>query len=226
MQIVHDRDGAAALHARRGEGLGRQSGADRPLSAATRSRSMSTRWPTGPDVFVAGIMEHIEEAGIHSGDSRLLAAALLAAANDHRRDRAPDRGDGQGAAGRRPDERAVRGQGRRGLRAGGQSARQPHRAVRRQGDRPADRQDRRPRDGRRDAEAGFAIKKTKRQAHRGQGSGVPVRALPRRRHHPRAGDALDRRGHGAGPRFRPRLRQGAARRRQQGCRSTARCSSR
>ena len=31
------------------------------------------------NVFVAGIMEHIEEAGIHSGDSRLLAAALLAA---------------------------------------------------------------------------------------------------------------------------------------------------
>jgi carbamoyl-phosphate synthase large subunit len=82
----------------------------------------------------------------------LLAAALLAAAQDHRRDRAPDRGDGQGAAGRRPDERAVRGEGRRRLRARGQSARQPHRAVRRQGDRPADRQVRRPPDGRRVAE--------------------------------------------------------------------------
>ena len=32
----------------------------------------------GKDVFVAGIMEHIEEAGIHSGDSRLLAAAAFA----------------------------------------------------------------------------------------------------------------------------------------------------
>ena len=29
----------------------------------------------GRDTFIAGIMEHIEEAGIHSGDSRLLAAA-------------------------------------------------------------------------------------------------------------------------------------------------------
>ena len=29
----------------------------------------------GKDTFIAGIMEHIEEAGIHSGDSRLLAAA-------------------------------------------------------------------------------------------------------------------------------------------------------
>ena len=27
------------------------------------------------EVFIAGIMEHIEEAGVHSGDSRLLAAA-------------------------------------------------------------------------------------------------------------------------------------------------------
>ena len=32
----------------------------------------------GKDTFIAGIMEHIEEAGIHSGDSRLLAAAALA----------------------------------------------------------------------------------------------------------------------------------------------------
>ena len=29
----------------------------------------------GKDTYIAGIMEHIEEAGIHSGDSRLLAAA-------------------------------------------------------------------------------------------------------------------------------------------------------
>ena len=29
----------------------------------------------GETVFVAGVMEHIEEAGVHSGDSRLLAAA-------------------------------------------------------------------------------------------------------------------------------------------------------
>ena len=32
----------------------------------------------GKDTFIAGIMEHIEEAGIHSGDSRLLAAAAFA----------------------------------------------------------------------------------------------------------------------------------------------------
>ena len=32
----------------------------------------------GKDIFIVGIMEHIEEAGIHSGDSRLLAAAAFA----------------------------------------------------------------------------------------------------------------------------------------------------
>ena len=41
--------------------------------------------------------------------------------------------------------------GERHLCAGGQSARQPHRALRRQGHRRADRQDRRPRHGRREA---------------------------------------------------------------------------
>ena len=43
------------------------------------------------DVFIAGIMEHIEEAGVHSGDSRLRDPAPFAEARNHRRDRAPDR---------------------------------------------------------------------------------------------------------------------------------------
>ncbi len=68
-----------------------------------------------------------------------------------RRTRAPDQGDGQGAQCRRPDERAVRHQGRHDLRARSQSARLAHRALRRQDHRRADRQDRRPRHGRRKA---------------------------------------------------------------------------
>ena len=167
------------------------------------------------NVFVAGIMEHIEEAGIHSGNFGLLAAAPFAAGQDPGRDRAPDRGDGPRAQGRGPDERAVRRQGRRGLCAGGQSARQPHGAVRRQGDRPADRQVCRPPDGRQIAEVA-RHQEGARQAHCGQGSGLPVRPLPGSRRHPGSRDALDRRGHGPRFRFRPRLRQVAARRRQQG----------
>ena len=44
-------------------------GADRSASWKTRPRSTSIASATASDVIVAGIMEHIEEAGIHSGDS-------------------------------------------------------------------------------------------------------------------------------------------------------------
>ncbi len=74
----------------------------------------------GKDVFIAGIMEHIEEAGIHSGDLGLLPAAALALDRDHGRAGAADEGHGAGAQRRRPDERAVRHQGRHHLRAGGE----------------------------------------------------------------------------------------------------------
>ena len=66
----------------------------------------------GKDVFVAGVMEHIEEAGIHSGDSacslppRSLSPEMIAQA------RGADAQDGAGAQCRRPDECAIRAQGR------------------------------------------------------------------------------------------------------------------
>ena len=50
--------------------------------------------------------------------------------------------------------------------------------------------------------------------HRGQGSRLPLRPLPRRRHAARARDEVDRRGDGAGPRFRHGLCQGAKARRR------------
>ena len=53
------------------------------------------------------------------------------------------------------------------------------------------------------------------QAPRGQGSGVPVRALPRRRHRAGAGDEIDRRGDGDRRLVRNRLRQEPDRRRRQ-----------
>ena len=96
----------------------------------------------GRDTFIAGIMEHIEEAGIHSGDSACsLPPHNLKPATIAELDR-QTRAAGAGAEGRRADERAIRHQGRRHLCAGGQPARLAHRAVRRQGGRPAGRQDR------------------------------------------------------------------------------------
>ena len=106
----------------------------------------------GKDIFIAGIMEHIEEAGIHSGDSACSLPPHSLERQDHRRAGAADARAGARAQGRRPDERAVRHQGRRDLRAGGQSARLAHRAFRRQGDRHAGRQDRGARDGGREAD--------------------------------------------------------------------------
>ncbi len=59
---------------------------------------------------ICGVMEHIEEAGIHSGDSAC-AAPLLALARDRRPAQGADARPGQGAARPRADERAVRHQG-------------------------------------------------------------------------------------------------------------------
>ncbi len=74
--------------------------------------------------------------------------------------------------------------------------------------------------------ADFGLVEAPPSPHRGQGSGLPLRPLPRRRRHPRAGDEIDRRGHGPRFQLRPRLRQVAARRGHCACRSTARSSSR
>ena len=59
-----------------------------------------------------------------------------------------------------------------------------------------------------------------------QDAGVPVRAVPRRRHHPRARDEVDRRGDGRRRHVRHRLRQGPARRRRQAAAPRAARSSR
>ena len=67
----------------------------------------------GEDVLIAGIMEHIEEAGVHSGDS----SCVLPPYRSRRRQSATiedyTRQAGPRAERDRPDERAVRDQGRR-----------------------------------------------------------------------------------------------------------------
>ena len=172
----------------------------------------------GKDVFVCGVMEHIEEAGIHSGDSacslpphslpRTIIAEIerqtVALAKALQR--------------RRADERAIRGEGRRHLHPRGQSARLAHRALRRQGDRHPDRQDRRQDHGRARSSPTSSSTQPKLEAHLGQGGGVPVRPLPERRHAARAGDEIDRRGDGNRRRLPDRLRQEPDRRRHRCCR--------
>ena len=45
-------------------------------SSRTRSRSTSTRSATATDAIVAAVMEHVEEAGVHSGDSACVIPPL------------------------------------------------------------------------------------------------------------------------------------------------------
>ena len=65
------------------------------------------------EVYVAGVMEHIEEAGIHSGDSACSLPPYSLLARHGERAEGRDGGDGARAQGARADERAVRGEGRR-----------------------------------------------------------------------------------------------------------------
>jgi carbamoyl-phosphate synthase large subunit len=68
MEVVYDKEQLADYMKR-----ALDSGAGLPILLdrfwKTPRKSMSTRSATGRDVYIAGIMEHIEEAGIHSGDS-------------------------------------------------------------------------------------------------------------------------------------------------------------
>ncbi len=77
----------------------------------------------GTRVVIGGVMQHIEDAGIHSGDSACVLPPYLVIRRGHRDDEGAHRRDGQGARRRRADQRAVRHQGRRRVRARGEPAR-------------------------------------------------------------------------------------------------------
>ena len=166
--------------------------------------------PTASDVVVGGVMEHIEEAGIHSGDSACALPAVQPRAGARSRrssEQSIALAQELGVVGLMNVQFAIKGERR--LRARGEPARVPHRAVRRQGDRPAARQGGALcMVGKTLAEAG-ARGALRPRARLGEGGGVPVRALPRRRHDARARDALDRRGDGDRPGLLPRVLQGA-----------------
>ncbi len=154
----------------------------------TRSRSTSTRSCDGKTVFVAGIMEHIEEAGIHSGDSacslppRSLTPETIARARGRRR---RSWRCALEVGGLMNVQYALKDGD--DLRARGQSARLAHGAVRRQGDRQADRQDRRPHHGGRElaslrsqARASSTMSGSRRRCFRSPASPASTRCSGRR----------------------------------------------
>jgi carbamoyl-phosphate synthase large subunit len=84
----------------------------------------------GEQVVIGGIMEHIEQAGVHSGDSACSLPPYSLPQMTCRTRCASRCGDGAGARRLRADERAV-GDGRTAdLHPRGQSARLAHRALR------------------------------------------------------------------------------------------------
>ena len=180
----------------------------------------------GKNVMIGGIMEHVEQAGVHSGDSACCLPPHSLASHVERelRHQTTQMAQGaQGASGLMNVQYAI--QKRHGLRAGGESARLAHRAVRVEGDRRA------ARHGGGALHGGPKPEGTERRGGDAelllrQGSGVPVRALPGRRHHPRAGDEIDRRGDGRGRDLRRGFREIAARRGGQAARGRARLHQR
>ena len=121
----------------------------------------------GDDTYIAAVMQHVEEAGVHSGDSScVLPAPSLTPTRRGARRRAPARA---GARRRRAPERAARGRRRRGLRARGEPARVADGAVRVEGDR------RQPRRGRVPARGGRAHRRA-RAAARAAAAQVSVKA--------------------------------------------------
>ena len=167
----------------------------------------------GETVYVAGVMEHIEEAGIHSGDSAcsLPPYSLSPAMVTELKAETEAMAKALGVVGLmnvqyaiKDDEIYVLEVNPRASRTVPFVAKATGVAVAKIGARVM---------------AGAKLARLPagrpgdRAACRGQGGGVPLRPLPQRGHHPRPGDEIHRRGDGPRLQLRARLRQVAARRR-------------
>jgi carbamoyl-phosphate synthase large subunit len=134
MEIVYSRDGLAD-YLRREAGEGGEILLDRFLEDAIEVDVDALC--DGDDVWIGGVMQHVEEAGVHSGDSPACCRRTRSA-RDARADPPPATREIALALGvRRADQRAVRDPCRRALRDRGQPARVAHGAVRLEGDRRA-----------------------------------------------------------------------------------------
>ncbi len=166
----------------------------------------------GVDVLIGGIMEHVEQAGVHSGDSScsLPPNSLSFEIQQQLREQTRKLALGLNVVGLMNVQYAIQ-KLRRGVRAGGQSARLAHRAVRVESHGPGHREA-----GRTGHDGSQAQGAGRHRGNRagllfGEGSRVPVRQVPGVRSHPRAGNEIHRRGDGHRPHLRRGVRQGAGR---------------
>ena len=163
----------------------------------------------GAEVRVAGIMQHVEEAGVHSGDSACVIPPMSLGEEMLEEIRATTERDRARARGDRPDQHPVRGRGGQALRDRGEPARLADDPVRLEGHRRAARKDRLPADARRAPRRPARARGVDRARQR-QGGGAAVRPLRRRRHRARPGDEVDRRGDGHRRRLPDRVRKAQA----------------
>ena len=197
---------------------GRGARSSSTASSSTRSRSTSTRSATAREVWIGGIMQHVEEAGVHSGDSACvlpphsLGEEMLEQIRvGHARDRARARR-------RRPAQRSVRGRTRGELfviEANPRASRTVPFVSKAIGV-PLAKLACRIMLG--ESIARWRCRATRgarlRRSRLGQGGRAAVRSLRGLRRAARPRDALDRRGHGHRARLPDRVRQGAGRRRR------------
>ena len=167
----------------------------------------------GETVRIAGIMEHIEEAGIHSGDSACalpphsLSAATLA---DIER-QAESLARALGVVGLMNIQVAVKDEAVYILEVNPRASRTVPFVAKATGA-PVAKIAARVMAG--EKLAGFELGMASAGGHVAVKEAVfPLQPLPRRRRDPGSGDEIDRRGHGAGYGFRPRVRQIAGRER-------------
>ena len=161
----------------------------------------------GETTVIGAIMEHIEEAGIHSGDSACVVPDVFAVAKSSGRDFICDQSDGARVRRARSDERAIRRERRRSLRTRSESARLAHCAVRQQGDRRSTGKTGRQGDDGNIITRARIHERNRAEAFFGKRSGVSVSALRGFGYFARAGNEIDGRGNGYRRRSRPRVRQ-------------------
>ena len=137
----------------------------------------------GTDIYIGGIMEHIEEAGIHSGDSACVLPPRTLSAKDLEHAQAIYGRARQRTECPRSYQYPICDSGRHHLYSGSQSARQPYRPLRFQSNGSSSGQDCRETHGRTQAQgfiAADAIKgRTENALGGGQRSGASLVALPR-----------------------------------------------
>ena len=209
MEIVYDLDGPGRLPACGSDGNGREIFLDRFLENAIEVDVDAIC--DGEDVWIGGVMQHVEEAGIHSGDSACvlpphsLGAEMLGEIREATRRIAL----ALGTVGLINVQYGVLGDDLYVIEANPRASRTVPFVSKATG-LPLAKLACRVMLGEKLSSLNLPGRSWRRP-RLGQGGGAPVRPLRRRRRPARPGDALDRRGDGRGARLPGRLRQGPGR---------------